>query len=63
MPTDDDNYHGDNDDDFDYNDEDDSDDDDDDELDDEDQNGHYSVNFPAKSSIFCMVIDLYNTKR
>ena len=61
MPTDDDNYHGDNDDNYDYNDEDDS--DDDDEIDDEDQNGHYSVNFPAKSSIFCMVIDLYNINR
>ena len=62
IPTDDENDHGDDDDDYDDND-DDSDDDDDDELDDEDQNGHYSVNFPAKSSIFCMVIDVYNTKR
>ena len=37
-----------------------------DEHDDDDQNGHsghYSANFQARSSRFCMVIDLYNTNR
>ena len=61
MPTDDDNYHGDDGDNYDDNDDDDS--DDDDELDYEDQNGHYSANFQVRSSRFCMLIDLYNTNR
>ena len=40
---------------------DDDDSDDDDELDDEDQNANNSANFQARSSRFCMIIDLDNT--
>ena len=58
--TDDDTDHGDDDENYDdnYND---SDDDDDNELDDEDQICNKSANFQARSSRFCMVIDLEST--
>ena len=59
IPTDDDNDHVDND--VDYDDKDGDSDDDDDEVDDEDQNGNTSANFQARSSRFCIVIDLDNT--
>ena len=39
------------------------DDDNDNDDDDENQNGHNSANFQARTSSFCMVVDLDNTYR
>ena len=64
ISTDDDNDHGDDDDDDNYDDNDDDnndDSDDDNEHDDEYQICNNSANFQARSSRFCMVIDLDNT--
>ena len=60
ISTDDDHDIGDDDDNYDDNDDD---SDDDNELDDEYQICHNSANFQARSSIFCMVINLDNTSR
>ena len=49
IPTDDENDHGDDYDDYDDN---------DDDSDDDDQNDNNSANFQARSSKFCMVMDL-----
>ena len=61
ISTDDDNDHGDDDDNYDDNDNDS--DDDDNELDDEDQICNKSANFQARSSRFCMVIDLESLRQ
>ena len=58
ISTDDNNDHGDDDENYDDND---NDSDDDNELDDEDQICNKSANFQARSSRFCMVIDLEST--